>query len=622
MAGAGDIAIKIVMDLTGVTTASRQFESSMKSITSSVEGASAVIGKFAVAAGVVGVAIAAIVAAANFLKGSFDSLLQWGAQLDTLQNVLGVSSKEASKMAISMKAVGLSVDEGTAAFSYLARNIADADRKTVQAGIAMTTAAKDAGEQQAKVAQDLAKTRTNIARDLSDRLTDIQSSLNKNLLDMERSHGLSLNALAKDAFNIEQDYAKASAENEANRAKSLAKLEIDTTKSINKINSDLKDALRNSHSAKDRRQLRRQAAERRKEIMDAAAERRAEIETAAAERQQGLNEQRAERQQDLAERKQLLIDEFEYRKQQARESAAESTAAAQKSAAEQRQNAIDSAKEQSATIAKALDKQLATTREQLKNDPFMQAVEKLNISLYDTEGRLKPVNVLMEEIRTKLNELPDGVARTNAEFQLFGKSGGVLREWLRLSADEVERLYQANKKAYELTPEQINQAKQLQIKWAEIALAVESIGMTLAISILPNVIALTQWVTDNLLPAIREINQILGQAGPLLNQIMHPTDTQNPFAQGIFDWLNKTAAGLEGRASGGYIGRTQPYLLHAGEYVLNPQQTRELAPALAGNSYNFSNVWNGSVSGADRGSIERWAEEASFRGIAKAMRAG
>ena len=71
-------------------------------------------------------------------------------------------------------------------------------------------------------------------------------------------------------------------------------------------------------------------------------------------------------------------------------------------------------------------------------------------------------------------------------------------------------------------------------------------------------------------------------------------------------------------ASGGYIPRTQPYLLHAGEYVLNPQQTQRMASSI--NTYNFSNIWQGQVNGADRGSIERWSEEAAYRGIAKAMR--
>lgn len=77
------------------------------------------------------------------------------------------------------------------------------------------------------------------------------------------------------------------------------------------------------------------------------------------------------------------------------------------------------------------------------------------------------------------------------------------------------------------------------------------------------------------------------------------------------------------KASGGWIPTTEPYLLHAGEYVLNRRQAMAFAPMLAGASsntnYNFSNTWNGNTSMADRGAIEKWAEDAAYRGIRRVV---
>jgi hypothetical protein len=617
--GAGDIAIKVVMDLSGVTRATSQFEDSIKSMTGAAEGASAAIGKIAMVAGTIAVAIGAVIAVVNSLKGAFEGLLKWGNQLDDLQNILGVNAQDAAKMALSMKAVGLSVDEGTTAFAYFARQVSDTDRKIQQTEKAITTAVSDSAEQQTKVATDLSKTRGKIASDLGVRISDIEHNLGKNIADMMRDNTRQLEAMGRDAVSIEQDAAKAMADVEAGRIKSIGKLEMDTAKSIAGVDKNLKEALRNANNVRERRTLKRQAVERKAEIMAEAAERRKEINEQADERRKDIDEQRNERRADLAERRALMLEEFTYRKQQAQEAAVEQIAQAKRASAEQVKSAVESSAEQSATIAKALDKQLATTREQLKNDPFMQAIDKMNSSLYDTEGKVKPVARLFEEMRTSLNLMPDGPDKTNIVMQLLGKSGKTFLDWLKLSTTEIDTIYEKNKAAYALSQEQIDQVKQLQISWAKIAMAVEGISMTIAIRLLPAVIELTQWVTENLVPALDHIAAMFGEGGALEQFKQNPSKSANDIIDNLFGKGFGTIK-LPGMASGGYIPQTKPYLLHAGEYVLNPQQARALAPAMAGNSFNFSNTWNGNVSGTDRGSVEKWAEDAAYTGLRKALR--
>lgn len=90
-------------------------------------------------------------------------------------------------------------------------------------------------------------------------------------------------------------------------------------------------------------------------------------------------------------------------------------------------------------------------------------------------------------------------------------------------------------------------------------------------------------------------------------------------------WMKDMLHGLFGgsKQTGGPIPNTGMYRLHAGEYVLNPQQTRMMMPLLAGATTNnyvtFSHQWTGSPSSFDRRAIERIAEDAGMRGMRKVI---
>lgn len=78
---------------------------------------------------------------------------------------------------------------------------------------------------------------------------------------------------------------------------------------------------------------------------------------------------------------------------------------------------------------------------------------------------------------------------------------------------------------------------------------------------------------------------------------------------------------------GGWMNRTGPALVHAGEYVLNPMQARLMAPVLASpnysrTTYNFSHTWNGAAGTMDRREIERIVETATYRSIRQVVGAG
>lgn len=100
----------------------------------------------------------------------------------------------------------------------------------------------------------------------------------------------------------------------------------------------------------------------------------------------------------------------------------------------------------------------------------------------------------------------------------------------------------------------------------------------------------------------------------------------NPFGWFGSNTNNGSYVNVTGRAKGGYIPINELAMLHAGEYVLNRQQTRALAPVLntmnTRTTYQFNNTWHGSPSSFNRRDVERTAEDAAYRGIARALGKG
>ncbi len=469
------------------------------------QGASAGVSTLTVALGAAAVAVGVLVAALAVAKVGLDALVNWSNQLDELQDILGVTTDEATRMALSMKHVGLSVDEGTAAFAYFARGVAEADRRVREAAAAMTQADRDAAEQQQTVWADLAKARAKIQANLATDIAAIERGLGRQMADMAHDHTRQLEGLARDAVRINADAAQSLAKLERERARDLNKVNVDQAKSLARVDADLKTALRNAHSARARRELRRQAAERKREIAEEAAERRAEIEARAAERRAEIEEGRRERQAELAEKRALLVEEFEYRKQRAREAADEQIAQARRAAAEQLRAAQEAAQAQADAIAKALDKQFEAIRRQTASDPFLEALATLKVSLYDAEGNVKSVTQLMDEMRDMLSQMPDGPEKTNAVLALMGRGGAKFLDWMSLSRAEVDKIYEANKDSYKLTEQQQERIQAMQRAWNDIRTDVEGLAVALGVAVLPIVEDLTDMVVRELMPAVRAL---------------------------------------------------------------------------------------------------------------------
>ena len=84
-------------------------------------------------AGAAGV-VAALAGLGAAMKIGLDATLQWGEQLDKLDDLFGMTGEQASGMAVAMNRVGLSVDEGAQGLNYFTRQIDEAGKAASGAG--------------------------------------------------------------------------------------------------------------------------------------------------------------------------------------------------------------------------------------------------------------------------------------------------------------------------------------------------------------------------------------------------------------------------------------------------------------------------------------------------------
>lgn len=450
---------KIELDTSGVNSALSAASASI----GAAEGGFMTLG--AAATGLATILAAGVVAAVAAVSGAMAvgvySSEEWASQLEMLHNLLAMSAEDASNYAAAMNGVGLSVEEGTAGLAMFVRAAENArmqassqtqaftdsmaslteSHASAQKDIAeaMTTAQENYAERAKAIWSDLADQKLTIEENLADSIEQMQDNLADNLQNMARTRGLQIDQFARDAAKINSDAADSQAKNTRNETKSLAQLDKDETK-----------ALLGARTLEQQAQIRREFEDRRQQIKDDAAERAKEIE-----------EKRKEHQDELETTKRLAKEQFDYQMAQATEhekkqeeiaerAATRAEARADKAAAKQEAAALRQELREEAAIKRREEREDAAFARQSErmehsltrveaNNPFTRALDKLNLSARDATGGLKEAAPLFDEIRNKLNQMPDSLEKSQIILALFGRGGSKFFEFMYQSQASIDR---------------------------------------------------------------------------------------------------------------------------------------------------------------------------------------
>ena len=455
------------------------------------------------------------------MKIGLDATLAWSRQLDTLNDVLGLSGEDASALAVAMGTVGLNVEEGIGQISIFVRNLDASRTASQQAAEQYATALSDLTQQHLDTLQQMLDDKEladeesqarieQIESDLADAIVKINAGLQKQLKQMLRDRNKEIADEAKAELQIQKDAEKALTAINVDEAKSLAALKKSTDKSLADIDKDTRSKLKGTLSQAQRQQILDEADARKQDLEEQRKEKEQQILEDAQARRDAIAEQRQERMQDLAERKAAAKEEYEYRVALQKQ-AAEDQIKAAGVAAEKQTTAIEKAFEkQERLYEKRTEKENERSEAQLKklnaqldkaseSNPMAKALKKLGVDALDAAGDIRPISELLPEIMDAFKAFPKGPEASAIALQLFGRGGGKFLDFLRQGSEGLKTASD-EAKAWGLitSTEDVDAAEQFEFSLNKLNLMFTGVKKAIGDEVLPVVIQLVSAFTDGL----------------------------------------------------------------------------------------------------------------------------
>ncbi|MCM8774612.1 MAG: hypothetical protein NC820_07795, partial [Candidatus Omnitrophica bacterium] len=128
------------------------------------------------------------------------------------------------------------------------------------------------------------------------------------------------------------------------------------------------------------------------------------------------------------------------------------------------------------------------------NKEASEAFERFGIVIKDTEGKLLPIETVIENIRKRARELGDASVTTAMEMAFFGRSGAELHNYLTLTEKEMNEVSKTAKSlGLILDSLTLDKIEKQQRSLNNLKLIWSSIGKTLYEDFMPAIITVTYW---------------------------------------------------------------------------------------------------------------------------------
>lgn len=127
------------------------------------------------------------------------------------------------------------------------------------------------------------------------------------------------------------------------------------------------------------------------------------------------------------------------------------------------------------------------------------AFAALNVSVKDTAGNLRPTGDVMQDVAVKLARMQDGAFKTQIATKLFGESGEKLLGTLKELADDGMGglIAKAQETGQLIGGQTAANAKRLTDQMQELQARLQGLWQGIAQDVVPTLLALSQWLTDD-----------------------------------------------------------------------------------------------------------------------------
>lgn len=124
---------------------------------------------------------------------------------------------------------------------------------------------------------------------------------------------------------------------------------------------------------------------------------------------------------------------------------------------------------------------------------------RLGIAYRETNGALRDTGEVFREVADRLSKMPDSADKAAIALEIFGRSGANLIPLLNSGADGIAKLEdRARRLGLELSESAGKNAEELNDRLSDLGSVVEGLALTVATDLLPDIIELTDALTDTI----------------------------------------------------------------------------------------------------------------------------
>ena len=124
---------------------------------------------------------------------------------------------------------------------------------------------------------------------------------------------------------------------------------------------------------------------------------------------------------------------------------------------------------------------------------------RLGIAYRETNGALRDTGEVFREVADRLSKMPDGADKAAIALDIFGRSGANLVPLLNEGAEGIAELEErARRLGLELSENAGKDAEELNDRLSDLGSVVEGLALTVATDLLPDIIELTDALTDTI----------------------------------------------------------------------------------------------------------------------------
>lgn len=181
------------------------------------------------------------------------------------------------------------------------------------------------------------------------------------------------------------------------------------------------------------------------------------------------------------------------------------------------------------------------------------AFEALGIEVKNADGTLKTASALIDEVANRFAAMPDGVEKTAAAVELFGRSGAEMIPLLNSGANEIARMRaEAESLGLIITDKTAKAAEGFNDNLTRLGKAFSGVGLQLAAHLAPHLEAFTNWLVENMPNIVDAVSLVADSIAMFIGEVQQVIQAaQDGWAafrtwwDGMLEWRDGVALALE-----------------------------------------------------------------------------